>query len=382
MNEFDTNCKSIKEISIEELREQYINLLREHQQHLNEIITKLFPEESNIKKTIDDQLMIEFKWNGIDTINKLSEDLDELIELLINKIYDKEPEKKELFSLYIDRLKIIIKKNQLEWIDNKIEDFADVLIKITKETLNSPEQNKIIIKKIKEQMKEYRNKFIQDYNEIQKDFVNKIVSQISLLINEIDFINLRTSEYKKFSELLNLCNFELTEDNRIFYARDKKNNEKKELYLDKGTLNSKDNKLKFIIDDEKSTKGFINSETTQSIVIRKEDNSVEKINLISIKDNTIITIYKLEGTYNFEKNLKLVTDIKEIKSILNEIRKDYPGVLNKMLRDKDIKPIVEKIKEYNDSVLKMKEKRNDKKLIEQDSNLTNLSKQDKTKKKI
>lgn len=381
MNEFNKKCVSIKENSMEELREKYTSILKDHQQYLSKKISKLISEQSNMEKLIDEQFITEIKYNGMQTINELAEDLDKTIELIINNSYDKEPNKKELFSLYIKTLKNVIQRNQMEWIDIEIDDFTNTLIKNTKESLNSPEQNKIIINKIKEIMKEYRNKLIQDYNEIQKEFVNKIISQISSLINETDFIKLRTSEYERFSELLTLSNYELIEENGVFYSLDKSNQEKFELFLDKGTLNSKNHKLKFVIDEETLTRGFINNETTQGIVIKKENDELEKINLTSVKNNTIITIYKLEGNYNFERNLKPITNIKEIKSILIEIRDNYPGIFNKLIHDRDLKPIVDKIIEYNKKVAEIIKKRNEQKSQVSSTTETNISKEDRSKKK-
>ena len=378
MNEFNKKTVSIQENLIEKLREQYTSTLKEHQKYLSKKLSKLFPEHSNIEKIIDKQFIPEIKYNGIFTINELSEDLEELSKSMTKESYDKEPDKQQLFSLYIHMLKEKIQRNQMTWIDNVIEDFTNDLININKESSNSPEDDKKIIKDI---MEEYKRKLIKEYNEIQKEFVNSIISQISSLINKTDFIKIRTSEYENFSKLLILSNYELIEEDRIFYAKNKTTGEQTELYLENGVLNSKDRKLQFVIDKDTKTQGFINNETNQRIVIKKEE-GLQKINLISLKDNTLITISKYEENYSFEKNLKYTTNIKEIKSILIEIQNNYPGIFNKLIHDRDLKPIVEKIIAYNKKVAEIIQKRkseNENSLSSNESNIKKLTDEPKKK---
>jgi len=373
-------------------------MLKVHHQDLTKKITKICSEQLktnnnlNIEKLINEKFITEVIYNGISTINELSEELIESFDKIINEIYNNNQDKNDLFYKYINMFIQIIQRNKIDWLDNVIEDFTNNFLK-TNEELNNNQELK---KQIKKEMLEYKKKFIKDCKSILEEFIKEHIKEISKLINSTNFKEIIFDEYKKYSEIILLSNYKLIEENGKYYiqeikqekeqkssSEELKQEEKIEMYLTRKYLSSKDNKLKFIIVKEESTTnkkyGFMNLKTNRTIVVHKdtEKQGFEKINLTSLDDNSIITIYKTDGNYSFEYNLKPLSNDKPkgIKIVLSEIRQKYRGIFNKVFKDPDFKPIIEKIELYNQII---KKKKNLKTLP---SNNSNISKEDEETKK-
>lgn len=359
MKEFKEKGINIQETTTEELRNQYINMLKKHLIYLTKEISKILSEYNiqlrniDIENIIEKYLLTEIKYNGMYTIEKLNEDLQEVFEEILK---EEIPEKEKIFTLYLTKIKEPIKRNQINWIEPIINDFQEQFINLLKE---QPEISKnidqiisILKQKIKIILQEYQIKFVEDYNDIQKNFVMENTTKMQKLINSLDNKKLKLSKYEKFFTLIELSNYELIEENNILYIIDKTTKEKTEITEEKDVLRTKDNKIRFINDEEKKMQGFINEEKQRGFVIQPQ-----KITLTTIDTNETITILKVNKKYEFKQNLQSVTNIKKLKQILREIRDNYPNIFDKIMHDRDFTPIIKAIAIYNKKIQQLRTKR-------------------------
>lgn len=356
MEEFKKKGINIQTETIEELREEYENMIKTHQKYLYEKITEIVHQqlrgidERTIQSLIDKYLLTELNYNGKYTINKLDEGLQKAFTDTVGTA--KNDNKKELLKSYVEKITIPLRKNKTDWAEIAITEFNRQFSKKIAEYFSSfkgisdNNLNRIldnINSDIRQLTNQYKNKFNQEYQAILKTFIRKNITKVSNLINETNLTKLAFSNLKKYFAIIQLSNHQLIEENDKFYIKNKDTNEKSELIFDGDILSSKDNKIKYYIDNKKKRIVYLNYDTQISLMFHDQ-----LITLIPPKDkeeeNNAISFSKSNHKYQFYHNLKPETDPQKIKYMIAEIEKYAPGIYDKLIYDLDFGSVLIQIK--------------------------------------
>lgn len=376
------NNPNIENIIEDKFIEEYIKMIKEHKKYLNKKIYNLIftktdlIEKYKIEALIDKHLGTELEYNGMYTINTLSEDLNELSISIIIKIEKEIYDRETCFEIYKKEIKNSLLRNQMNWINTLSENFIEEFIKEISHKELSKEETSTKIDGIKDDiqngltniMSEYQTIFNQSYQTILKEYIIDKMNQMKKQISETKITHLDLPKLKKYSQIMEHSNYELIEENNTFYARNKETNEKTELILDEIKLKSRDDKIIFIVDENTNHQGYINNENHIRIVIT--NNRIDILiasNKEQSKEKTIITINKVNNDYEFYHNLKITKNIKNIESIINIIAKYTPGIYDKLLYDFHFGSVLIAIKEYHNQQNKTNQQEKSTNLLTEDS---------------
>lgn len=357
---------------------EYSKMIKEHQKYLNNEIKKIIYqkideteknqsiklgeiEKNQIERLINKYLGLELEYTGINTINTLSEELFEKYTLISDKLSNETEDKSKLFNEYKEEIKKTLKINQMNWLDKVTGKFIDIFINeistVLKRNSNIPDEKfDVLVNNLKKSLSnffsQYEKKFNNDYHNILKNFITQKLIQMKDLLNNTKKIN-------QYSHIINLSNYELIEENNIFYVKDKSTSKKIELVLEDNSLKSKDNKIKFIIDEKHQ--GYINNETNIRIVIHngiiKNNESTTNETLITLllpsqeidvtREKQLISFSKNDNNYKFFYNYKQTNNVKVIKHMIEKIKQKATGIYNLLIKDPDFNQVLESINNYN-----------------------------------
>lgn len=341
----------------------YIKMIKEHKINLNKKILNIISKEiDNIEKNkveilIDKYLTTELEYNGLYTINELSKELDELSDSIIIKIEKEIYNKEKCFQIYKNEVTRTLHRNEMEWINTLTENFTEYFInrlQIYLENLNSPSIESLSSKlnniqtNIADILFEYKKEFNESYQNILKEYISNKLNQMKKTISETKITSFEIPKLEKYSPIMSLSNYELINDNNIFYARNKETNEKLELIFDGIRLKSRDNKINFIVDESNPHQGYINNENDIRIVLHDG-----LITLVlpshmndSKKEKNIISFTKVDHNYKFYYNLKPTKNIKKIQAMIKLISIYAPGIYDKLIYDLDFGSVLIDIQKY------------------------------------
>ena len=199
MEDFIKKGNDIQIITTENLNIQYENIIKEHQKYLYKTIISTIHHhirgisETEIESLIDRYLLIDLKYRGRETIDKLCEDLTNDINQVIKNTKNKD--KKELLKRYFEYINLTIRRNQMDWVYEITNQFSKQIIdKIKRQSIPfkgiSDENLKRTIdnldKELEHIMKNYQEKFNEEYQPHFKKFIEDNKRQITELITEID----------------------------------------------------------------------------------------------------------------------------------------------------------------------------------------------------
>lgn len=337
----------------ENLLDSYNDMIKQHKRYLtNEIFKSIFKitnkiDKNQIERLIDKYLSLELEYTGIYTINNLTEKLNQTSKSISNQISNDFNKKDELFKTYIEEIKSILKKNQMDWISNITEDFVKVFINELKNNLEdnqnlNNDQITRITKNITEPInivfKKYENKFQNEYQNILKIYIENKLTQMKEKINSIEKENQTKKNIEQFYPLINLSNYELINEPNHIYIKDKETKQQYELFYHDNCLKTEDNQIKFNINQEEKHQGYINNIKNKRIVVHNGF-----ITLVLLNNNQsnktvnkkVISFRKINHQYQFYYNSKKVNDIDKIEVLLNVIKINAPEIYHKITNDKD-----------------------------------------------
>lgn len=337
----------------ENLLDSYNDMIKQHKRYLtNEIFKSIFKitnkiDKNQIERLIDKYLSLELEYTGIYTINNLTEKLNQTSKSISNQISNDFNKKDELFKTYIEEIKSILKKNQMDWISNITEDFVKVFINELKNNLEdnqnlNNDQITRITKNITEPInivfKKYENKFQNEYQNILKIYIENKLTQMKEKINSIEKENQTKKNIEQFYPLINLCNYELINEPNHIYIKDKETKQQYELFYHDNCLKTKDNQIKFNINQEEKHQGYINNIKNKRIVVHNGFITLVLLNNNQSNktvDKKVISFRKINHQYQFYYNSKKVNDIDKIEVLLNVIKINAPEIYHKLTNDKD-----------------------------------------------
>ena len=409
MEDFIKKGNDIQTITTENLNIQYENMIKEHQKYLYKTITSTIQHHirgisaTDIESLIDRYLFTDLKYRGLKTIDKLCEGITNDIDQVIKN--SKNKDKNELLRRYSEYINPTIRRNQMDWIYEITNQFSKQIIeKIKRQAIPfngiSDENLKRTInaldKELEQVMKNYQEKFNEEYQPHFKKFIEDNKRQITELITEIDLFNKKTENLQMYSAIIELSNHNLIVENGKLYVQNNTDNSKIELTIKNDEKNktnmliSQDEKIRYSLDVENKRIGYYNNETKVAILVhnglitlippKKEQNT--KLNVISFKKEKTKKNGILENNYFFYYNLKLVNENELLKSVIEQIEKYTPGIYNKLISDKDFVRLLNKINTQNkDITSETKENNQSTEEIQQqtNSNLEDIVKQDNTK---
>lgn len=366
MNEYNENNIEPQNEYEENLINTYSNMIKEHKNYLNNQIIKSISkitnkvESNQIERLIDKYLSLELEYTGIYTINNLTEDLDKKTKNICKQLENNQTNEKTLFEQYIEEMKKILKRNQMDWVSNITEDFVKVFIDELKKSLeydshlNQTEISSIsneITPSLKDIFNEYEDKFHNDYQDILKEYIENKLNQIKNLFRQIKNDIEQKNQIKKYYHIIEISNYELIEEENHIYIKDKETKEQYELfYLDK-RLKTKDNEIIFNISEIDNHQGYINNIENKRIVIHDGFITLVLLNNKQNNENNevqqkeIISFTKRNHHYKFYYNSKKTDDINEIEELLKKIKDNAKEMYRKMVNDKDfihVKQLIDK----------------------------------------
>lgn len=337
----------------ENLLNSYNDMIKQHKRYLtNEIFKSIFKitnkiDKNQIERLIDKYLSLELEYTGIYTINNLTEKLNQTSESISNQISNDFNKKDELFKTYIEEIKSILKKNQMDWISNITEDFVKVFINELKNNLEdnqnlNNDQITRITKNITEPInivfKKYENKFQNEYQNILKIYIENKLTQMKEKINSIEKENQTKKNIEQFYPLINLSNYELINEPNHIYIKDKETKQQYELFYHDNCLKTEDNQIKFNINQEEKHQGYINNIKNKRIVVHNGFITLVLLNnnqSNKIVNKKVISFRKINHQYQFYYNSKKINDIDKIEVLLNVIKINAPEIYHKLTNDKD-----------------------------------------------
>ena len=368
MEDFIKKGNDIQTITTEKLTIQYENMIKEHQKYLYKEITSTIEHrirgisKTDIESLIDRYLLIDLKYRGRETIDKLCEGLINDINQVIKN--SKNRDKNELLKRYFEYINPTIRRNQMDWVYEITNQFSKQIIdKIKRQAIpfeeisdeNLKRTINILDKELEHVMKNYQEKFNEEYQLHLKTFIEDNKKQITELITKIDLDNKKTENLQMYSAIMELSNYDLIEENGKLYVQDKSNNSKIELTIKTdekiSTLISQDEKIRYSLDVENKRIGYYNHETKVAILVHnglitlippKKEHNAKQI-AISFKKEKTKKDGTVENNYYFYYNLKLINDTGLLKSVIKQIEKYAPGIYNKLIADKDFTRLINEI---------------------------------------
>jgi len=374
MEDFIKKGNDIQTITTENLTIQYENMIKEHQKYLYKEITSTIEHHirgisaTEIESLIDRYFLIDLKFRGRETIDNLCEDLKNDINQVIKN--SKNKEQNELLRRYFEYINPTIRRNQMDWVYEITNQFSKQIIeKIKRQSTpfeGISEENlkrtiNAIDKELEHVMKNYQEKFNEEYESHLKIFIEDNKRQIAELITEIDLLNKKTDNLQMYSAIIELSNHNLIQENGKLYVQNKYNDSKKELIIKNdeknkiSTLISKDEKIRYSLDVKNKRIGYYNNETKVAILVHnglitlippKKEQTIKQ-NVISFKKDKIKKDGKIENDYFFYYNLKLIKDTELLKSVIEQIEKYTPGIYDKLIADKDFTHLLNEINNQN-----------------------------------
>ena len=362
MEKFIQKGIDIQKITTENLNNQYEIMLEEHKKYLYQNITSIIQKhirgisQTEIESLIDRYFLIDLKYRGRETIDNLCEALIMDITQVIKN--SKNKDKSENLRRYFEYINPTIRRNQMDWlyeitnqftkqITQKLSlhssPFQEISNNNLKRTINNLNQE------LEQFLKSYQNKFNEEYKQYVKDFTENNKQQITNLIKEIELSNKKVESLKMYSAIIELSNFDLIQEDNKYYAKDKSTNELVELTFKDGMLVSKDNKIRYRVDNANKTVGHYNERNKVIISIYK---GLIMLTLLktekNLKENTI-QFKKDKNNYFFYYNSKLIKTPEKLKLALEQIEKNAPSIYSKLIADKDF------IRMQNEMNAKLKE---------------------------
>lgn len=347
---------TIQSESIEIFRQEYEKMINKHQNILYQDITTIVYShlmgipENKIQTIIDNYLLTELKYKGQDEIEVLDERLKKSYKEACNEI--KNNNKSQLFQAYIDKIKVPLRKNNPDWIEDILEDFNKELIKeidkyfysfkgISDTNLNKTLDN--INSEIKQYIKKYQSNFKEEYHSILSNFVKNNVRKICHLIDRTDLNKIVASKMKQYIPIIKLTGYELFGKDNHFYIKNKITGEQKEVLFDDLYLTTQDKSIQFYI-DELNNKLASEDKKTQIITLMQNNLKALALPNGNNQSKRLITYTKNNNNYIFYYNDKKITNIDEIKALVTIIEKFAPGMYEELLLDLDFAPILVQIK--------------------------------------
>lgn len=356
MEKFIQKGIDIQKITTEKLNNQYEIMLEEHKKYLYQNITSIIQKhirgisQIEIESLIDRYFLIDLKYRGRETIDNLCEGLTtDITEVIKNS---KNKEKKENLRRYFEYINPTIRRNQMDWLYEITNQFTKQIIK--KISLHSSPFQEISNNNIKRNInsleqelehffKSYQDKFNEEYKPILKDFTENNKEQITNLITEIELSNQKEENLQMYSAIIELSNHSLIVENNKYYVKDKSTGELLELAFKDDILISKDNQIRYRVDNESERVGHYNNKNKTYIFISnglitlmlpKKENQIKE-DTISFKKEKAKKGNISEKNYFFYYNLKLIKEQEKLKIAFDEIEKYAPGIHSKLIVDKD-----------------------------------------------
>lgn len=379
MEKFIQKGIDIQKITTEKLNNQYENMLEEQKKYLYKNITSIIQKHirgispTEIESLIDRYFLIDLKYHGRETINNLCEALTNDITQVIKNFKNKD--KKENLKRYFEYMNPTIRKNQMDWLYEITNQFTKQITQ--KISIHSSPFQGILDNNLKRNIdnlnqeleqffKSYQDKFNEEYKPLLKEFTENNKTQITNLITEIDLSNKKIESLQMYSTIIELSNYDLLQEDNKYYAKDKSTGELAELTFKDGMLISKDNQIRYRVDNQNKRVGHYNGKTKTSILVhnglitlmppKKENESTQ--NVISFKKEITKKGNTVENNYFFYYNLKLINEPEKLKSVIEKIEKYAPGIHEKLILDKDF------IRLQNEMNTKL-----NKKILEETSNI-------------
>lgn len=385
MEEFKKKGINIQMSTTEELSEEYLKMIKIHKKYLyDKIINTIHHHIRGISSTeieslIDRYLFIDIEFRGKETIETLKEGLQTAFTETIDTMNGED--KDQLLKKYLEKINLPLRRNKMDWLyeitnefskelNKKIELYFALFRGISDNNFTRTIDN--LNKEIEQIMKEYQNKFNQDYEAILEKFKENNKKQINDLMNVIDLSNKKSSNFQIYSAIMELSNYELIEENGILYAKDKITAEKIELTFNGDILSSKDSNLKYRVDNKNKRIGYFNNKTKIAILAHNG-----LITLITPKskeqEENIISFKKIGHSYQLYHNLKLINDIEKIKSMIEQIEKYAPGIYDKLISDKDFEKLLVQINNHTTGQEKAEQKKESTDMLTESNNNEDLS---------
>lgn len=361
MEEFKKKGNDIQKMTTDKLNEEYSQMIKLHQNYLYKKIVDTIQHyirgirETEIESLIDIYLLTDIKYSGKQTISKLNEDLQAALIETLDTVDNKD--KNKLLKVYLEKINPPLRKNQMDWLYEIINQFSKQLMQkidlyfasfrvTSNDNIDRTLEN--LSKEINKIMEQYQNKFDEDYQIILKKFLNNNIRQISQLIDRISLNRNKSSNFQMYSAIAELSNYELIEENGTLYVKDKNTEEKIELTFKGDILISEDKKIRYRSDNQKQRLGYYNSETKVTILVHNGLITVVPP-YKKIEDKHLISFAKKDHKYQLYYNLKPTNNLEKIESMIKEIEEYAPGIYSKLISDPDFEKLLIQIKNNNNT---------------------------------
>lgn len=338
----------------EQLIEQYSEIIKNHKKYLNQKINRIISEKTNqinptfIERLVDKYLSLELEYTGIYTINQISEELEKAYESVSNELNNDSFDKSKLFNLYKEKIKKTLELHKMTWINNVTDDFIKLFIDETKLLIKDNENLiKDINKSLKDIFSEYKNIFHEEYQKLLREYISKHLEEIKKLFSNSKMDESEKNKLKEYSHIIELSNFKLVESNGYFYLKDKSSNEQHQVIFSEDKLKSTDNKICFIIDNEKKHHGYIDNRKNIRIIIHNNYITLMALTSEKQKKKIVISLSKMNHEYKFYYNSKEINNISTIEIIIKVIEQKAPGIYDKLIYDLDFGSILMQIKNHH-----------------------------------
>lgn len=347
---------NIEIVTTDLFSEAYSKMTKKQQTYLYESIGKIIEkyikgvQRGQIESLIDNYILTDIKYRGRQTISKINDGFQTAYLETIENIDTKEQE--QLLRMYADKIKVPLRRNQIDWLPEVIEQFVEQLRRkielflVPFRNISNTDLNQLmadIEKETRKILKEYQSQFDRGYKTLLNEFLAENLRQINSLIEKQCLMNQRASGLETYFAIAELSNHELTKENDHLYAENKSTKEKVELIKKGHLLSSPDGRIRYNIDIENERLGFYDAKTKVSILVH--NGLITVISEEQQQEKSIVSFAKKGHNYQMYHNLKPVNDAENLKFIIAQIRKYAEGIYNKLISDPDFKKILGSIEE-------------------------------------
>lgn len=232
MEEFKKIGINIQMVTTDALSEAYSQMMRKHQNYLYENLVKAIQKhlrgmsKLELESLIDRYFLTDMKYHGKQTISKLNEGFQNAFIEIVDALEGQS--KEQILTTYSERIKVPLRRNQMDWLDEIAIQFSRQLRKKIDlyfapfTNISSDNIAKTIAKidnEIMQVMKQYQQKFNRDYQIILNEFLSINLKQISTLLEKRDLTNKQANNFQMYHAIAELSNHELIEENNHLYAK-------------------------------------------------------------------------------------------------------------------------------------------------------------------
>lgn len=357
MEEFKKRGIDIQMVTTDALSEAYSQMMKKHQNYLYENLVKAIQKhlrgmsKLELESLIDRYFLTDMKYHGKQTISKLNEGFQNAFIETLDATDGKSTE--QILTTYSERIKVPLRRNQMDWLDEisiqfsrqlrkKIDLYFAPFTKISSENIERTIDN--VDREIMQIMKQYKQKFNQDYQMILNEFLSVNLKQISTLLEKRDLTNKQANNFQMYHAIAELSNHELMEEDNHLYAKNISTGEMVELTMQGDLLSSSDRTIRYRLDTEKQRIGYYNNQTKVAILVHN--------GLITVvlppgreKEKRMISFAKKGHRYQLYYNLKPVVDPNKIQVLVEQIAKHAEGIYHKLEADPDFENLLPKKEE-------------------------------------